>query len=121
MSGNDSNDPLLGFSPDEIVVGPSGQTLAQAADDELRVVAASLIESALIKSDRYHAGDCPPGFALRLVSGQARGTEVEKAVIGALVSLVAATREYLFAVDDDSDGFDRMDAASAALRKLVMP
>lgn len=29
-----TTDPLLGFSPDDIVVGPDGQTLAQAADAE---------------------------------------------------------------------------------------
>jgi len=29
-----ARDPLQGFSPDEIVVGPGGQTLAQAAADE---------------------------------------------------------------------------------------
>jgi hypothetical protein len=121
---SDPNDPLLGFSPDEIVVGAGGQTLAQAADDgAVRCVAASLIERALIGGDRVHAGDYPPGFALRLVAGDPRiGTEVEKAVIEALVTLVASAREYLFAVDEPgSDGFDRMDAASAALRKLVMP
>lgn len=30
-AGTAGRDPLLGFSPDEIVVGPNGQTLAQAA------------------------------------------------------------------------------------------
>ncbi len=33
-----TNDPLLGFSPDEIVVGPSGETLAQAAAVRVRLL-----------------------------------------------------------------------------------
>lgn len=34
MTAISDTDPLLGFSPDEIVVGPGGQTLAQVAADE---------------------------------------------------------------------------------------
>ena len=53
----DPSDPLLGYSPDEIIVGPAGQTLEQAAADEQAEPYVASLTSALAWARTAEAGE----------------------------------------------------------------